>query len=84
MPPDTDQQLDALRFYADLNNHRGVGVSRVYNDRGERARTALGKCPECAGHGYVKTGLKIMDQDGPYDETKPCHACLSSGVARDA
>lgn len=77
-----DDLEKALRFYASRTNHRGVGVSRVYNDGGRLARETLGVCPECNGDGQVKTGRKIMDQDGPYDEYGLCHACSGSGIPR--
>lgn len=74
-----------LRFYALKSNHRGVGRSVVYEDGGRRARLALGPCPTCTTHngygcGTVKTGRKIMDQDGPYDETKTCPTCRGEGL----
>ena len=71
----------ALLFYANRNNQHGVGVSAVYNDHGDRARRAVGECERCEGRGFVKTGVKIMDQDGPYDETTICPGCYGSGCS---
>jgi len=70
----------ALRFYADHRNHRGVGVSPVYNDGGRRARQVLATCETCEGRSWVKTGRRLQDQDGLYDEIKPCSACWGSGL----
>lgn len=73
---------DVLRFYADRRNHRGVGVSAVYRDGGERAREAVGKCPNCNGLGEAKTGMRLMDQDGLDDEYEKCRTCWGSGLER--
>jgi hypothetical protein len=76
-----DRYRDALRFYADLRNHRGVGTGPVYNDRGRVARQAVGACESCRGYGWTKTGRRVLDQDGAYDETVTCTACRGSGTA---
>lgn len=82
---EVERLREALRFYALSSNHRGVGTSAVYNDRGRLARLALGPCPTCTTHngfscGTIKTGRKIMDQDGPFDETKTCPDCWGEGI----
>jgi hypothetical protein len=82
---EADRLREALRFYADRRNHAGVGVSAVYKDTGRLARRTLGPCPTCAlygdAFGQVKTGQKIMDQDGLYDEYKTCPDCRGHGIA---
>jgi hypothetical protein len=57
-----EELRDALRFYADVRNHRGVGTGRVYNDRGRVAQRALGKrCEPCYGSGWVEDPLRRRD-----------------------
>lgn len=85
LPAMTERLIElekALRFYASRTNHRGVGVSNVYNDGGRKAREVLGPCGNCEGYGQVKTGRRIMDQDGPYDEYGTCPACWGAGIPR--
>ena len=70
----------ALAFYADIRNHRGVGVSAVYRDRGNRARQVLGGCPRCKGRGHVATGGVVCDQDGCDPEYATCRDCWGAGI----
>lgn len=79
---EADRLREVLRFYAARVNHAGTGISAVYNDRGQRARKALGECPTCEGLGLVKTGQRIMDQDGPYDQYATCRDCWGDGIPR--